>query len=176
MRHHRKGYMSLLTLFYTIIGLALMGMVYDMGHLLAAKLVVRHGLNLALRAAAAQIDMDALADAENPRLVIQPVPAEQAFYAYLRENLKLDPDNYPLPGSPCEGPVSVDDFLVVNEAPYVYQFGDYEEVIDGPGVTAVVSFPVKLGPWFRALKPDTGGEVVVYVHSTVAPKLVPAES
>jgi hypothetical protein len=168
--------MGLLALFYALVGLALMAMVYDVGHLFAAKLAVRHGLNLALRAAAAQIDMEALADAENPRIVIQPGPAEQAFYAYLRENLKLDGANCPLPGSPCDGPVVVNDFEVVNSVPCVYRYGTYEEVVETPGVTAVLSFPVELGPWLRAVRPETQGQVLVYVHSTVAPKLMPPES
>lgn len=167
-----RGSAAILTLFFTLVVLALAALVLDIGYLFAVKINARHALNLALKAAAAQVDMAALSDAESPRVVILAQEAGEAFHSCLRENLRLDDGDNPLPGSIADGPVRVEYFRVVNEVPFTYRYGDFSETIVRPSVTAVISFPVRIGPWIRAVRPDYGETVTVYVHSTVAPRVV----
>ncbi|SMB95754.1 hypothetical protein SAMN00808754_1312 [Thermanaeromonas toyohensis ToBE] len=168
-----RGSAGIFTLFFTLVALALTALVLDIGYLFAVKINARHALNLALKAAAAQVDMAALSNAENPRVVILTQEAGEVFYSCLRENLRLDAWNNPLPGSIADGPVRVEYFRVVNEVPFSYQYGDFRETIVRPSVTAIISFPVKIGPWIRMVRPDYGEVVTIYVHSTVAPRIIP---
>ena len=165
----------MLALVFLPVALGVFSLALDVGRFYAVKVGARHAVNLALRSASAQIDLNLLRDPLNPQVRILPAEAENAFRQYLRENLRLD-DNYnPLPGSPVDGQVRVEYFRVVNDVPFAYQFayegGTYQETITAPSVTAVVSFPVKVW-WMRAVRPETRGTVTMYVHSTVAPRVV----
>lgn len=157
------------------VALAAFSLVMDIGRFYAVKVGARHAVNLSLRSASAQIDLNLLRDPLNPQVRILPAEAENAFRQYLRENLKLDENCNPLPGSPVDGQVRVEYFRAVNDVPYTYQFayegGVYQETITEPSVTAIVSFPVKVW-WMKAVKPETKGAVTMYVHSTVAPRVV----
>uniref|UniRef100_A0A7C1FFM7 Uncharacterized protein n=1 Tax=Ammonifex degensii TaxID=42838 RepID=A0A7C1FFM7_9THEO len=151
--------------------LALVG---DVARLYAVKVSARHALNLALRAASNQLDMEALADPENPRLVIKEADAEAAFYQVLQANLRLDSSNTPLAGSIADGPVEVCYFRVVNAPPYTYSFGSHQETVDRVGVTGIIRVPVKLSAFARAAA-EVPEYVGLYVHSTVVPEVLPRE-
>ncbi|MCL6558597.1 MAG: hypothetical protein K6U74_07295 [Firmicutes bacterium] len=169
------GYGFVLALVFLPVALGVFSLVMDIGRFYAMKVGARHAVNLALRSASAQIDLNLLRDPLNPQVRILPAEAETVFRQFLRENLRLDGNYYPLPGSPADGQVRVEYFQVVNNVPYTYQFayegGVYQETVTEPSVTAIVSFPVKVW-WMRAVKPGTRGMVNMYVHSTVAPRVV----
>ncbi|WP_062285675.1 hypothetical protein [Neomoorella mulderi] len=167
-----KGSAAILSLFFSLVAIVMIALVMDVGYLLAVKISARHALNIALKAAAAQIDRAALADAENSRVVILEQEAKKAFYTCLRENLRLDGNNNPLSGSMADGTVGVEYFHVANDVPFSYQYGDFRETITRPAVTAIISFPVKIGPWIRVVRPDYREVTTIYVHSTVAPRVI----
>ena len=175
MTKREAGYGFVLALLFLPVALVLFSLALDLGRFYAVKVGARHALNLALRSASAQLDMEALRDPQNSRVRILPVEAENAFRQVLRENLKLDGNDCPLPGSPVDGRVRVEYFRAVNDVPFTYQFayegGVYRETITVPSVTAIISFPVKVW-WMRAVRPETQGVVTMYVHSTVAPRVV----
>lgn len=173
-----RGSASIFVLVSCIVLLIVSALVFDVARLYAVKVNVRHGLNLALRAAVAQLDMDALADPHDPRLVINPAQAEEKFYQVLQTNLKLDTNNVPLPGSIADGPVEVCFFKVVNqeelpfERSFSYHFGEYQVRVEKVGATAIIKVPVKLGSFARAAV-EAPELTDVYVHSTVVPEVVP---
>lgn len=172
-----RGSASIFVLVSCIVLLIVSALVFDVARLYAVKVCVRHSLNLALRAAVAQLDMDALADPDNSRLVIDPVQAEEKFYQVLQDNLRLDASNVPLPGSIADGPVKVCFFRVINQAdlPFSYTYGDYQETVDRIGATAIIKVPVRMGGIAQAAA-GTSELTELHVHSTVVPELIPEES
>lgn len=172
-----KGNATIFTLFLSLACFAVMAMAGDIGLLYAARIQGNHALNLALRAAAAQVDPEALADAARPHIRILPDEAYRVFLTYLRRNMKLDESNAPLAGSVASGPVTVKYFRVVNEEelPFSYSYGSFQETITKPGVTAIISYPVRLGPFGRVAKPGLSREVEVKMHVTVVPEILPEE-
>ncbi|HBQ26787.1 MAG TPA: hypothetical protein DD791_10380 [Syntrophomonas sp.] len=168
---NQRGSVSILSLFIIMVLLVLLAYVTDVARLQAIKIHSRHSLNLALRAASAQIDMEAYNDAENPRLVIKEADAEAVFYQILRENLSLNTNNEPYAGSAADGRVEVCYFRVIQEGdlPYSYSYGDYSETINRVSCTGIIKVPVRLSPFARF---STGlpEHTYQYVHSTVGPE------
>ena len=169
---NQRGSVSILSLFIIMVLLVLLAYVTDVARLQAIKIHSRHSLNLALRAASAQIDLEAYNDAENPRLVIKEADAEAVFYQILRENLSLNTNNEPYAGSAADGRVEVCCFRVVqaDDLPYSYSYGDYLETINRVSCTGIIKVPVRLSPFARF---STGlpEYTYQYVHSTVGPEV-----
>jgi len=167
---NQRGSVSILSLFIIIVLLVLLAYVTDIARLHAIKIHCRHSLNLALRAASAQIDMEAYNDAENPRLVIVENDAEVAFYQVLRGNLSLNANNEPYAGSAADGRVEVCYFRIIQavDLPYSYSFGNHSETINRVSCTGIIKVPVRLSPFARF---STGMPEYTYqyVHSTVGP-------
>lgn len=164
-RMQSKGSVAL----FVLVGMALLFLIYgltaDVARLYAVKVQARQALNLALRAANTQIDMDALADPEGPRIVIQEGSATNKFYENLQQNMRLDANMNPVSGSIADGHVNVLHFQVVNNPPETYSFGSLTETLDKVGSTAIIEVPVRLSGLSRAMgQPDT---VNIRVHSTV---------
>lgn len=168
---NQRGSVSILALFIIMVLLVLLAYVTDVARLQAIKIHSRHSLNLALRAASAQIDMEAYTDAENPRLVIVGDDAQDVFYRVLRENLILDTNNEPYAGSVADGRVEVCYFRVIqaDDIPYSYSYGDYSETINRVSCTGIIKVPIRLSPFARF---STGMPEYTYqyVHSTVGPE------
>lgn len=142
----------------------------DITQLYAKKIATRHMLNLSLRAAAAELNIEEL---ENNRIAINELAAEDRFYEILRANFKLDGDNKPLSGSIVDSPVNVCYLQVVNEdkTPFTYTFGEYSETISCPAVTGIIKFQIKQSFWGRIANPEPI-ETDMYIHSTVIPELI----
>lgn len=171
MFKNQKGSPAVTLLFYLILFMPLLSLTVDLGLTQAIKVKAKHDLNLACRAASNQIDLDALADAENPSVFILVEDAWTAYNMILQANLKLDSSNNPLNGSIASGTVKTLYFKVLNQEdlPFLYSYGDFTEEITRPSVTAIVTFPVKTSP---LLKVATGLEFInITVHSTVGPEL-----
>lgn len=154
---------------FVLLGMGLLFLIYamavDLTRLYAVKVEARHALNLALRAADTQIDMDALADPDNPRIIVKEAEATNAFYQTLKVNLMLGDALMPQTGSIADGQVNVLYFKVVNTPPYSYTYGDYSETVNRVGSTAIIEVPVKLSGLAVAMGlPRT---VNMQVHSTV---------
>lgn len=168
----RRGSVSILALFMIPCIFAVGAMVADIGYLFCTKIAVKHKLNLALRGAAAEIDMEALQDPENPQLIIDETRAYQKFSEILRANLRLDSSYRPLAGSIVDGPVTIEYFRVVNpeEVPFTYSYNGYVETVGQTGVVGIISFPIKNGFFARmAGQPELS---VMYVHATAGPELI----
>uniref|UniRef100_UPI00054FCBC6 hypothetical protein n=1 Tax=Desulfovirgula thermocuniculi TaxID=348842 RepID=UPI00054FCBC6 len=152
----------------------MLSMAWDVGRLYAAKVASRHALNLAVRAAAAEIDPDALADPSGSRMVVVPARARASFDEVLGANYT------PMRGRLVDGDYRVVFFYVVNypddakrvgslPAPFSYYTGDRTVTLAQPGVAAKIAAPVGLGPFGRLA---TGlGTVEVEVHSAAAPEV-----
>lgn len=100
----------------------------------------KRAVDRASHAAAQQLDRDKL---ELGILSIEAELAEQATLAYLRENLSLDGELNPVPGSFLRDPVRMLVFEVVNEDkvyPYTYRNSlyDYEVTLDRPGIILII--------------------------------------
>ncbi len=169
MRNQRGG-VTILSLFIIMVLLVLLAYVTDIARLQAIKIHSRHSLNLALRAASAQIDLEAYNDAENPRLVIADAAAATAFYQILQKNMSLNANNEPYAGSAADGRVEVCYFRVIQaeDIPYTYSYGSYSETVDRVSCTGIIKVPVRLSPFARF---STGMPEYsqLYVHSTVGP-------
>lgn len=167
---NQRGSVSILSLFLIIVLLVLLAYVTDIARLQAIKIHARHSLNLALRAASAQIDMEAHADAENPRLVIVEGDAYTSFHQVLQDNLRLNSNNMPYTNSAADGRAEVCYFRVIQEEelPYYYSFGNYSETINRVSCTGIIKVPVRLSSFARF---STGLPEYsqIYVHSTVGP-------
>ena len=118
-----KGSSALSLLIFLLTFLEVFALVSALARVYAAKISVRHALNLSLRAASGQLDQDRLADPEAPQVYILPSQARQVFDAALRENLRLDRWNNPQDASVAGGPVEVSYFQVVNDVPFTYNWG-----------------------------------------------------
>jgi len=158
-----------LALFLMFVIFAVGAMVADIGNALAVKISAKHKLNLACRAAAGQIDMEEL---KNANLVIDESLAIPKFYEVLEANLRLDGSLQPLPGSIFQGPVSVVFLKVVNQAelPFSYSCGSFSETVDKPAVIGIIQFPVKKGVFARlaGINPEDS----MTVHVTAGPELI----
>jgi hypothetical protein len=100
----------------------------------------KRAVDYAAHAAAQQLDRDKL---ELGVLSIKVDNAEEALITYLRENLSLDSELVPLPGSFLRDPVQLRVFEVINEEvefPYLYRNPsyDYEVMLDRPGVVLII--------------------------------------
>ncbi|WP_338835932.1 TadE/TadG family type IV pilus assembly protein [Neomoorella thermoacetica] len=170
----RRGSAAMLFVFFFPIFLCALSMAWDLGRLYAAKVACRHALNLAVRAAAAEIDPDALADPSGPRLVVVPGRARASFDAILRANYT------PLRGHLVDGDYREVFFYVVNypddakrvgslSTPFSYSTGDRTVTVAQPGVAAEIAVPVELGPFGKLA---AGQNVVeMKVHTAAAPEL-----
>jgi len=170
----RRGSAVLLFAFLFPLFICMLSMAWDLGRLYAAKVACRHALNLAVRAAAAEIDPDALADPSGPRMVVVPGRAKASFDAVFRANYD------PLRGRLVDGNYREVFFYVVNypddakrvgslSTPFSYFTGAKTVTITQPGVAAEVAVPVELGPFGKLA---TGQSVVeIKVHTAAAPEL-----
>lgn len=116
-------------------------------HQLDQELAVRtlfrakSALNHAVHAAAQQVDATKLAKGSR---VIDPDRARDIAMLYLRENLLLDENNRPRPGTFLHAQVEILEFEVINEEdvsfPYIYHnpHYDYKVTLQRPGVIAIV--------------------------------------
>lgn len=162
-----------MTLAVMIVIFMLVAMATDISHMYAIKIKARHSLNLALRAASSQVDMESLTDAENPRLEIMPHEAQYKFNHILQTNLALDTNNQPYSNSPVDGKVDVCFFLVVNDPPYTYSYNEYSEMIDRVSVTGIIKVPIKMSSFARFVIGIPEYQTM-YVHSTVGPEILPS--
>lgn len=171
MIRDERGSSSIALSIYLLAFMAVFALVSDVARVYAVKIYARHALNIALRAAASQLDLNQLADPQAPRIYIIPQQARQEFDAVLQENLKIDRWGNPLRGSIADGPVEVAYFQAVNSVPFTYTYGAYAETVAKPSVVGIIRVPVKLGIFAKAAAsvPD---EIVLNVHSTVGPEVV----
>lgn len=168
---NQRGSVTIFTLAGIVIFFMMLIMTADIARLYAVKVQGRHALNLALRAACSEIDMEALADPEDPAVVIKTPEATASFHKVLRKNLDLNSSMYPNPGSICDGPVSVLYFQVINDPPFSYSYGGYSEYVEGVGATGIIEMPVHLSDLAVAFgQPRT---VSIRVHSTVLSSINP---
>lgn len=165
--------MFLVAFFLFIIFLLFLALASDIAYLMAIKIEGRHSLNLALRAAAQKIDMEAFADAENPRLVIDESDASEAFLRVLRQNLRLDSSLNPLPGSPAEDRVEICYFQIVQEedVPHNYSYHGRSETMRQPGCVGIIKIPIRLSPFAR-FTTGLGEYTDIYIHSSVVPEMI----
>jgi len=109
----------------------------------------KRAVNRAAHAAAQQVDGEKL---ELGVIAIDPETAETAAAAYLRENLLLDAELNPVPGSFLKDPVEVLVFEVLSEHltyPYTYRNTQYafEVTFERPGIVLIarVKYPRMFG-------------------------------
>ncbi|TVX95464.1 hypothetical protein [Cohnella terricola] len=109
----------------------------------------KRAVDRAAHAAAQQVDRDKL---EMGIISIDPALAEVATLSYLRNNLSLDTQLAPLPGSFLRDQVEVKAFAIINEDesfPYTYRnpLYDYEVTLRRPGVVLIahVKYPRLFG-------------------------------
>lgn len=169
---NQKGTLFLVAFFLLIIFMLFIALAADIAYLMAIKIEGRHSLNLALRAAAQKIDEEAFTDADNPRIVIDETAASEAFIRVLKQNLKLDANFNPLPGSPVDDKVEVCYFQIVQEenVPYGYSYRGRSETLQQPGCIGIIRIPVRLSPFAR-LTTGLGEYTNIYVHSSVVPEV-----
>ena len=101
---------------------------------------VKRAVNRAAHAAAQQADPEKL---ELGVITVEPVLAEEAAYVYLRDNLRLDAQLQPLPGSVLRDGVKIRHFAVIGDEvsfPYTFRLEElnYEVTFYRPGVVLVV--------------------------------------
>jgi len=168
--HDQRGFALPFFIVLLAVIMVVGSLIADIAQLYAIKIATRHMLNLSLRAAVAELDMEEL---KNNRIVIDESAATNKFYEVLRTNFKLDAYNRPMPGSIVDGPVDICYFQIINEdmVPFTYTFGDYSESILCPAATGIIKFPVKQSFWSKAINPELS-ETDMYVHSTVTPELI----
>ncbi|BBI35265.1 hypothetical protein [Cohnella abietis] len=113
----------------------------------------KRAVDRAAHAAAQQLDREKL---EMGVLSIKADRAESEIMAYLQENLSVDANLIPVPGSFLRDPVEVRAFAIINEDkqfPYTYRNAnyDYEVTLDRPGIVLIVH--VKYPRLFGVLSP-----------------------
>ncbi|WP_333870938.1 Tad domain-containing protein [Desulforamulus putei] len=167
-----RGVAFIYTLMCFMVFLLFISVAVDVGHVLMAKIKAKHSLNLALRAAANEIDMDRLADPVNPVLYIKEPEARANFDRLLQKNLKLDAGFNPDTGSIAEDRVTVEAFQVFNTVPNQFTYGSYTENINDVCVSAVIKVPIKLSG-FAKVSADIPEDFDLYVQATVKPQLIP---
>lgn len=169
-----RGSAALLFVLFFPLFVCMLSMAWDLGRLYAAKVACRHALNLAIRAAAAEIDPDALADPSGPRMVVVPGKAKASFDSVLKANYD------PLRGHLVDGNYREVFFYVVNSpddaervgslsTPFSYSTGVETVTLRQPAVAAEIAVPVELGPFGKMA---TGwNEVEIKVHTAAAPEI-----
>ena len=115
----------------------------------------KSALNYATHAAAQQVDEEKLSRGIHD---IDPLKARQEALFYLRENLRLDEQNEPLPGSVLGSKVEVLAFDVISgdaDFPFVYvnEEHDFSTVFARPGVVMIIR--VEYPRVFRMMGPVT---------------------
>ncbi|MGI5922114.1 MAG: hypothetical protein ACOX6I_10305 [Syntrophomonadaceae bacterium] len=168
---NERGSISIAAIILCMCLFVIMALTADIARLYAVKVQARHSLNLALRAACSQLDMDALADPDNPRTVIIEPDAEEKFYKVLRENLRLDNNNNPGSASVADKQVEVCDFRVINTSslPFTYTYNGYTETINKVSCSAIIKVPVKLSSFARFVS-GMPEYAELMLHSTVGPE------
>lgn len=173
LRAGRGSAALLLALFFPVFMCAV-SMSWDLGRLYAAKIAARHALNLAVRAAAAEVDQAALSDPAGPRAAVDPGRARASFDAVLAANVQ------PYLGGLFSGPPRVLFFAVVNApadaarlgtpaAPWSYSVGGRTVTLAQAAAAAEIAVPVRLGPFGRWAAGRA--EVEVLAHAAAAPEL-----
>jgi len=166
-----RGVAFIYTLMCFMVFLLFISVAVDVGHVLMAKIKAKHALNLALRAAANEIDMDRLADPENPVLYIKEPEARAKFDRILQKNLKLDAGFNPEAGSIADKQVTVEAYQVFNSLGQ-FRYGSYTENINDVCVSSVIKVPIKLSG-FAKVSADIPEDFDLYVQATVKPQLIP---
>jgi hypothetical protein len=115
----------------------------------------KHSVNYAAHAASQQIDGAKLARGIHS---IDAALARQVAERYLRENMRLDENNDPLPDSFFRSRVNIAVFEVINENhafPYTYENSayDYRVTLQRPGVVLIIE--VEFPRTYRVLGPIT---------------------
>ncbi|MBB3112161.1 hypothetical protein FHS18_004239 [Paenibacillus phyllosphaerae] len=100
----------------------------------------KHAVNRAAHAAAQQLDPAQLAEGH---LYIEEEAAAEAAVHYLQQNMELDENGDPLPGSYFQEGVELLAVDVINDGvsfPYLYRNNlyDYEVTLDKPGVVVII--------------------------------------
>lgn len=130
----------LFALFMTVIWLAAQAAQTDEERAVRVLFDAKHAVNRAAHAAAQQLDERELAEG---RFILDETKALEEAMTYLQQNLKLDEQGVPLPGSRLRDRVTVDAWHVVgrNESfPFTYRNSEfnYEVTLDRPGVILIV--------------------------------------
>jgi len=109
----------------------------------------KRAVDRAAHAAAQQLDRDLM---EMGRITLDPDLAEEAAYAYLQANLRLDAELSPLPDSLLREQVVIERLEIIGDDvtfPYTYrnELFDYEVTLLRPGVVLIahVQFPRLFG-------------------------------
>lgn len=136
-----------------VIGIMLQALQTDEELAMHTVFHAKHAVNRAAHAAAQQVDAGKLAEGI---LALDPAKAEQMAFLYLRENLRLDGELNPLPGSFLKQKVDIAVLELINSDrtfPYTYRNEeyDYEVTLYRPGVVLIVEldFPAT----YRLLHP-----------------------
>lgn len=166
-----RGVAFIFTLLCFMVFLLFISVAVDVGHVFMAKIKAKHALNLALRSATTQLDMDLLSDPENPVLYIKEPEARANFDRILQKNLKLDSGFNPLPDSIANNKVIVEAYQVFN-TPGQFTYGSYTEDINEVSISSVIKVPIKLSG-FAKVSADIPEEFDLFVHATVKPQLIP---
>lgn len=168
---NERGSISIAAMILCMCLFVIMALTADIARLYAVKVQARHSLNLALRAACSQLDMDALADPDNPQTIIVEPDAEDMFYQVLRENLRLDSNNNPYSASAADKQVVVCNFKVINASslPYTYTYNGYTETVNKVSCSAIIRVPVRLSTFARFVS-GMPEYTELMLHSTVGPE------
>lgn len=167
-----RGVAFIYTLMCFMVFLLFISVAVDIGHVLMAKIKAKHALNLALRAAANEIDQNLLADPVKPMLRIKEPEARAKFDQILQKNLKLNAGFNPNTGSIAKDRVTVEAYRVFNTVPSQFTYGSYTENMNDVCVSAVIKVPIKLSG-FAKVSADIPEDFNLYVQATVKPQLIP---
>lgn len=166
-----RGIAFVYTLVCFMVFLLFISVAVDVGHVFMAKIKAKHALNLALRSATTQIDLERLADPENPVLYIKETESKENFDRILQKNLKLDSGFNPLTGSIANKRVAVEAYQVFN-SPGQFTYGSYSESINDVCISSVIKVPIRLSG-FAKVSANIPEDFDLYVQATVKPQLIP---
>ncbi|MCR4441240.1 MAG: hypothetical protein QHH10_03875 [Peptococcaceae bacterium] len=108
----QKGGASAVTGAITVmIAMMLLALAFDTAYLYARRDAIKQALDYSNMAVYRNLDREKLADR---LLAIEEIAAQDTFREFLAQNLRLDGNLNPLPGSLAAGPVQVADFRVFN--------------------------------------------------------------
>ncbi|TDA67827.1 MAG: hypothetical protein D9V47_09970 [Clostridia bacterium] len=108
----RKGAASALIGVVTVMmAMMLFALAFDAAFLYARRDAIKQALDYSNMAVYRELDRDRLADGD---LYLNEITAQDTFREFLAQNLRLDGNLNPRPGSPAAGPVEVVDFRVFN--------------------------------------------------------------
>jgi len=94
-----------------MIAIMLFALAFDTAFLYVRRDVIKQALDYSNLAVYRELDRDRLADGE---LYLNEIAAQDTFREFLAQNLRLDGNLNPLPGSPAAEPVTVADFRIFN--------------------------------------------------------------